>query len=289
VLVAFSGCAHGGGTQASGKKSERSGERTPLAPPAADSVTVGLWRFDENGGTHAADSGPFRLDGIAGVDTRTDFGRFRHARQFALSLDSFVLVPASPVLGSPGEITVEAWINPTAFATYEDMPIAARWTPRADEHSWLFAIEGRRLAPPTVDRPSPGYHDELVRLGGSLGALMFAFQPAEAGASRAFFSSRPIELNKWTHVAATFDGQVVRFFIDGLLDSQYATSGTIRGSEAPLVVGNFLDPRWLTDFGGELRAVQAPDTNPYYAFQGFIDELRISNRARSSFPNAAAR
>ena len=291
AVLALSGCAHGARTGAGASEettAAKPARRGAPAPPAADSVTVGLWRFEENGGAHVADSGPFRLDAVAGTETRTDFGRFGHARVFHPSLDSFVLAPYSPAFETPGGLTVEAWIRPSAFATYEDMPIAARWTPRAGEQSWLFALVGRRLKPPTVDRPSPGYHDELVRLG-SLGVLMFAFQPAEAGAPRAFFSSRPIELDGWTQVAATFDGQVVRFYLDGLLDSQYATPGSIRPSEAPLVIGNFLDPRWLTDFGGDLRAAQAPDPTPYYAFQGYIDELRISNRARESFPGAEVR
>lgn len=293
ALIALSGCAHGalyGGaasdapssTGARQGKSERRGAPTP---PAPDSITIGLWRFDENGGTHVADSGPFRLDGIAGLETRTDFGRFGHARGFGPNLDSFVYVPYSPAFEVLGGLTVEAWIRPTAYATYEDMPIAARWTPRAEDHGWLFSVVGRRLSPPTVDLPSPGYHRDLARPG-SLGVLMFAFQPAEAGAERAFFSSRPIELDRWTHVAVTFDGELVRFYIDGMLDAQYATTGRIRATEAPLIVGNFLDPRWLTDFGGDLRTAQAPDPNPYYAFQGFIDELRISNRARAAFPGA---
>ena len=295
ALIALAGCVHvgpesgtGGPVTLAGKKPRSSGSHGAPAPPAADSVTVGLWRFDEKGGTRVADSGPFRLDGSAGIETRTDFGRFGHSRQFGPSLDSFVLVPYSPALAPAGAITIEAWVNPGVYATYEDMPIAARWTPRPDEHSWLFALVGRRLTPPTVDRRSPGYHTDLVRLGGA-GLLMFAYQPAEAGEERAFFSSRQIELNRWTHVAVTFDGQVVKFYLDGLLDSQYATAGSIRPTETPLVVGNFLDPRWLTDFGGELRAAQAPDPGAYYAFQGFIDELRISSQARMEFPGAEVR
>jgi hypothetical protein len=31
------------------------------------------------------------------------------------------------------------------------------------------------------------------------------------------------------------------------------------------------------------------DPNPYYAFQGSIDELRISNVARQDFPSARGR
>jgi hypothetical protein len=113
---------------------------------------------------------------------------------------------------------------------------------------------------------------------------MFVFQPGDAGAPRAFFSLSPIELQRWTHVAVTFDGQVVRFFLDGQPDGTFATAGTIRPSQAPLLVGNYFDTRFLTDFGGDLRQGTTTDPSPWYAFDGGIDELRLSSVARTSFP-----
>ena len=58
----------------------------------------------------------------------------------------------------------------------------------------------------------------------------------------------------------------------------------IRPSEAPMLVGNLFDPRSLTQFGGQLRVGFEVDRNPYYAFEGLIDELRLSNVARTEFP-----
>jgi len=87
----------------------------------------------------------------------------------------------------------------------------------------------------------------------------------------------------------SYDGQVVRFFIDGRLDAQYATSGRIQSSAAPLLVGNYFDTRRLSTFSGELRMDVGGDDNPYYAFEGVIDELRISNQARTLFPETGTR
>ena len=67
--------------------------RVPAVAPVADSVTVGLWRFDETLGLQAADSGPFRLTGTAGPDTRPAFGRFRNGREFPAAAQTFVVVP----------------------------------------------------------------------------------------------------------------------------------------------------------------------------------------------------
>jgi hypothetical protein len=98
-----------------------------------------------------------------------------------------------------------------------------------------------------------------------------------------------IELQRWTHVAVTFDGQVVSFFVNGQPDGTFATTGRIRTSQAPLLVGNFFDTRFLTDFGGDLRQGPTTDTAPWYAFDGGIDELRISRAARTEFPTHGGR
>mgnify|MGYP001224167379 FL=1 len=82
----------------------------------------------------------------------------------------------------------------------------------------------------------------------------------------------------------SFDGSVVRLFIDGRLDAQYATRGRIQPSRTPLLIGNYFDTRRLSNFSGELRMEPGGDENPYYAFEGLIDELRISNAARTEFP-----
>jgi len=284
MLCAANGCAHAPARVVAKHPAET---RAP-AGPVADTVTAALWHLDETGGTRIADAGPFGLDGRAGIDTRTDFGRFHGARVFVRSIDSFLLVPYNPMLESPRGLTVEAWIYVNEYGPYEDTPIAARWTQQANEQSWMFSVLGRHTPAALAALPSPGYHEGLVQHG-ERGELMFVFQPEQASPPRAFFSSVPIELQKWTHVAVAFDGDVVRFYLNGLLDSQYATRGAIRSTHAALLAGNYFDPRWLSDFGGDLRVASGFDLNPYYAFDGLIDELRISSVARREFESTGRR
>ena len=253
--------------------------RGPYLATTVDSLTTALWHLDETGGTRAVDAGPFRLDAAAGIDTRTSFGRDHNARVFSRSLNSFLLVPYNPALEFAGSLSIEAWIEPEAYTNYEDTPIAGRWTPIANQQSWLFTLVGRGFFGAAI----PTFHQALLRPG-TRGQLMFAYQPDAASEAQSFFSSRTVPLGRWSHVAVTFDGEVVRFYIDGLLDSQYATQGRIRHSEAPLVVGNFFDPRGLTDFGGDLRLDPGSQNSTAYAFDGMIDELRLSNAARTVFP-----
>jgi hypothetical protein len=272
--LACGACAHTGGAN--------DGVSGPAAPPV-DSVTTALWRLDESGGTRVADAGPFRLEGVAGIETRTDFGRAGSARLFTHSLDSFILVPYNPVLENGGGLTVESWVRLNAYGDYEDTPIVGRWSEDANQQSWLLSIIGRRLTPPLAQLPSPGHHNSLVTQG-PRGGVLFAYQPGEASAPRAFVSTQAIPLDRWTHIAATFDGSVVKIFIDGHLDAQYATRGTIRKSGAPLLFGNYFDTRRLSSFGGDLRLDTGGDPNAYYALTGALDEVRISSAARSDFP-----
>jgi hypothetical protein len=265
--------------------------RVPATP--ADSVTVALWRLDETGGTQAADAGRSRLDAVAGPETRTIFGRFRGARSFARSANSFLFAPYSPLFDTPSALTVEAWIAPNDYSPYEDSPIASRWSPTTGEHSWIFTLAGYQL--PVGLRPAeygtasgPAWHQEFLQ-GVAVGHLVFVFQSEEAGGIRSFRSQSAVELRRWSHVAVTFDGQVVRFFVNGQPDGTFATSGRIRTSQAPLLVGNFFDTRLLTEFGGDLRQGPAADASPWYAFDGGMDELRLSRVARTEFPQHGGR
>lgn len=254
---------------------------SPRGPLEADSLTVGLWHMDEATGPDVMDSGPVHLHGTAGIDTRPQFGRFKQSRHFAASVNSFVTIPSNPLLDGEQGLTVEAWVYPEAFGDYLDTPIAARWSPEANAQSWLLTVVGRHVAnPPAV---ASGDHAALVGAAAA-GRLAFAYQPRSAGAPLMFFSSRTLATGRWSHVAATYDNQVVRLWINGVLDAQYVSRGRIAPSDAPLLLGNDLDPRLLTHFGGDLRIEASADPAPYYAFLGAIDEVRISSVARRSFP-----
>jgi len=258
------------------------------AAPAVDSATVALWHFDEATGVRCADAGPSRIEATAGYGTHVSYGRFGSAREFARDIDSFVYAPNDPAFDPRGGLTVEAWVLVHAFGRYEDTPIAARWNPDANQQSWLFGVVGRKLRPPAVPTTGPQVHATFVTLA-TAGQLVFAFQPQEASQPRGFVSAGRLQLERWTHVAVSYDGALVRFFIDGSLDAQYAIHGRIQTSEAPVLIGNAFDTRRLSSFSGELRLDAAADQTPYYAFEGLIDELRISDEARMEFPGTGAR
>ena len=73
------------------------------------------------------------------------------------------------------------------------------------------------------------------------------------------WSNSFLPLNRWTHLAAVAEGHSLRLYINGLLDSENATVGTIVHNTGPFYLGG--DP-WRK--GG---------------VDGFIDEFKLYNRA----------
>lgn len=286
AALLIGGCAAGGAGRNGDAPGAPRGGNSETVP--FDSATVFLWRFEETGGTRVVGEGPDAVTGTVGTETRPDLGRVGGGRRFTRSIDSFAWSAYAPRLEATREMTIEAWIRVDAFGQYEDTPIAGRWNPANADQSWLLAVGGENLEPPLAALPSPGYHKDLIQTGfqnRSLGRLMFAFQPERASLTRAYFSNERIEVDRWTHVAAVFDSKVLRLYLNGELDAQFAVGEGIRATSAPLLVGNLFDPRDLTSFGGDLRVGDQADRNPYYAFQGVIDELRLSRVARAEFPN----
>jgi murein DD-endopeptidase MepM/ murein hydrolase activator NlpD len=82
-------------------------------------------------------------------------------------------------------------------------------------------------------------------------------------------SNSTLQTNKWYHVAGTYDGSTIRVYINGTLDSSASYNTPLRyGSSTALYLG------W-----------NGRDTSAH--FPGHIQNVRVSNIARTSFPYAA--
>src|SRR5438034_3804797 len=131
------------------------------APVAGDS-TLALWHFDETTGLEFSDAGPAHRDGTLDIDTRTTFGRFRNARLFTPSINSFALVPAerAPELGAAW--TIEAWVKPSQYGPVECNVIAARWTDQPNEQGWMLGLVGYNRVVVSDTQPRSNLFDVLT-------------------------------------------------------------------------------------------------------------------------------
>ncbi len=144
-------------------------------------------------------------------------------------------------------ITVEAWIKPTAFGpNHYSNSIACK-------HSW--SLNGEQ-----------GF---VLRCGGA-GQLSFTFCGVDTLGNSLSWQpivspSNALTLNTWAHVAASFDGDSSRLFVNGIQVASQYFRGTMKPNTSyPMRIGRLSD------------AVQT-DTR---SFNGQIDEVRIWNIAK---------
>lgn len=160
---------------------------------------------------------------------------------------SYVSFATDANLQIDSAITIEAWIKPAAFGAnnYTNSIFC--------KHSWT--------------QGEMGY---VLRCGGS-GQLSFNFAGLDStGAPTSWQNvvspTSALTLNNWQHVAATYDGDTARLYINTIQVTAYPFKGSIVPSTSfPACIGR------LSDTGvGASRY-----------FNGQIDELRVWNRAVS--------
>jgi hypothetical protein len=152
----------------------------------------------------------------------------------ALSFDgvaTMVHVPDHADLDQFGNITIEAWIRPASYPS--EVQILSHHDHGAHTGYVLLIFEGSQMQfryQDGVDNHPVGYHD--------------------------------VPAGSWHHVAATYDGQFMRTFVDGMRRAN-ADVGSLSAA----------------DYAGPLR-IGLTSHNTNFPFHGIIDEVRLSKVAR---------
>src|SRR5436309_8935849 len=202
-------------------------------PSPASAQTPGLvaaYAFNEGSGTTVADISGNDNNGTISAATWTTAGRFGNALVFN-GTSARVTVPDAASLQLTTGMTLEAWVFPTATLT--------NWRAIVDKN-----VDGYYLMASTdqSDRPSAG--------GTWVGGNQNTYGPSV------------VEVNTWTHLAATFDGETVRLYVNGAEVASQAQTTPLATTTGTLQIGG--------------------DSYPNELFAGRIDEVRIYNRALSA-------
>jgi hypothetical protein len=187
--------------------------------------------FEEGVGTTTADVSGHGNNGTISGAVWADHGQFGKALSFNGS-SSWVTVADSASLDLTTGMTLEAWVDPTSVTGWTSVLFKER---PGDGNYSLYAAEGAGT-PPVSGVDVPG------------GALVVG--------------GTPVPLGSWTHLASTYDGSMVRLYVNGILVGTKAASGPISTSSDPLRIGG-------DSLFGEY-------------FTGLIDEVRVYNRALSA-------
>ena len=188
--------------------------------------TMAHWSFDDGTGNQVTDSSGNGNHGTIN-EVKWVMGAVNAAGQ--LGYQAGVQVGHDPSLLPDGALTIQAWIKP--------------WDPQYGQH-------------PTIVRKNGSYALELTP-GKSLGLALWL------GGEKRFFETKHKDWpnGKWQHVAATYDGQEVRLYVNGGLDSTHAASGIISSSSSDCFLGA---------------------ENGRFFFNGTLDEVRLDGSALSS-------
>jgi hypothetical protein len=185
---------------------------------------VASYSFEESAGTSVIDRSGNNNSGILTAASRTP-GKFGSG----LSLDGMsarMTVADSSSLDLRGGMTLEAWVLPTTLSAWRTVIL------KETTGELVYALYA-----------SDGTHPATV--------ATVATKSYSRGAGT-------LTANRWTHLAATYDGATLSLFVDGVLAATQAATGNIATSAAPLQVGG--NAVW-----GEY-------------FAGVIDEVRVYNR-----------
>lgn len=162
----------------------KGGSPTARAEPGL----VAVYGFNANTGNNALDETGHGHDGVVSAAGWTPEGRLGGALTFD-GATSKVVVPGARTLDFGEALTLEAWVLASGKPTNEATVIG-----RSDDAYYLRATSNQgpfRAAG-----------------GGRFGAM-----------PRSAHLARPFRAGEWTHLAMTYDGRLIRLFVNGMLAS----------------------------------------------------------------------
>ena len=215
-------------------------ETSAFRPCGSDPSLVGCWLMDEGSGTIAADGGALPANNA----TLTGAPAWVAGQSGgAISLNGtsqYGTTPDEASLDIANQITLAAWIKPEQYATQDLVKKATRFC------RTVRVVAGEQ-------RPMITCVPEGLR----------ALQPVHPGDTYRVNSTTTTRSTvPWMHVAATYDGSMIRLYINGVEESNLAANIAIVTNDVPLSIG-------AESNGGRL-------------FQGALDQVRVYNRALSA-------
>jgi chitodextrinase len=210
-------------------------------PPPVSGL-VAHWRLDEGGGSTAGDAAGSYAGTLANGAQWTN-GQI--AGGVGLDgVDDYIALPGFDVAGSA--LTIAAWVRSTTFSSSVDQRFVSKAAGTAEQdHYWML---GQTMV--------AGESRLRLRLktNGNTTTLLAA--------------SGNLPVGTWYHAAATYDGAIMRLYVNGVEVGSLVKTGAVATSSAvPVNIG------------------RNPDGSNH--MHGVIDDVRIYNRGLSSAEIAA--
>ena len=230
------------------------------------------WIFD-----HWSDGGARAHDVTVPASTTTLTAHYRDAgpapglvAALAFEEGSGVATADATGRGNHGTISGAAWIPDGRYGSALALDGVDDWVTLADSPS-LDLTTGLTLEawvkPGTLVKPW-----QTLLMKEAPGALAYALYATGGGSpqlnawwgdQQSLYTTDPLPVGEWSHVAVTSDGATMRAYLNGLLAESVPVTGPLAATSGPLRIGG--NAVWENEF-----------------FQGVIDEVRIYDRALSA-------
>ncbi len=200
---------------------------------------IAHWQLDEVGGTVAVDSSIYGNDGTLFGDPSWTAGISGNCLQFDGEND-FVEVSDSGIFDFSDQITISLWAKLN------------------DVNSSCSKI----IVKPSDTSGADPWEVFAIDLGSSGVTPRFILSEGNAGSwNGAYGTDLQLNIDQWYHIAGTYDGSVMKLYLDGVLVATNSTSISIGTSDISLRIGKYIDGHF---------------------FDGAIDEVKIFNSALSA-------
>ncbi len=199
---------------------------TASATTQAGSGSDGLaaaYSFNENTGTSAGDNSGNGNGGTLSGATWTASGKFGSALSFN-GTSNIVNVADSSTLDLTSAMTLEAWVYPTALASWRTV----LFKENASTHVYVLYANKNVAVPATY-------------------ALIDGDMYTVPGSSA-------LPLNTWSHLASTYDGSALRVYVNGTQVASGTVTGSIEASTGSLRIGG--NSIWSEYFSGRIDEVR---------------------------------
>ena len=162
--------------------------RDPLRPAgtsvvAADGL-VAAYDFDDDLGRRVADVSGHGHDGALSGAVQVK-GKFGRGLRFSGRAEDIVFIPSAPELNLARDLTIEAWVFPTA-----------------PQRGWGNVLH----------KDGDAY---FLSAGSDAGPLRSAAAGSFGGRIASLTADAPLPLNAWSHLAMTYDGSTLVFYVNG--------------------------------------------------------------------------
>ena len=212
--------------------------------PPTDGL-VGHWELDETSGTSLADATGNGHNGTfeGGIDVQSANGIVSTAIRFD-AVDDRVVVPDNNALDITDAITISGWVMPESLSSGgEENRIVTKGT--GGYSSALYTLDIRD------DLPILQMHNYLATGPTS----------CDEATETCAYGVTTIPINKWSHIAASYDGSVAKIYVNGIEDGSNSFASTGAANASDVYIGSRQSDQDM--------------------FDGLIDDLRIYDRALS--------